>query len=354
MKGLILSGGKGTRLAPLTYTRAKQLVPIANRANIDYAVTDLTDAGITDIGVIISPETGPEVQAHLGNGERYGARFTFITQDHPGGLAHAVRTAEGYLKDDAFIMYLGDNLLDGGIRHIIEKAAREHADACILLTPVENPSQFGVAVRDQEGRVTKLVEKPQAFISNLALVGVYYFTARIHPIIHHLKPSPRGELEITDAIQGLLDSGANVQCEEVKGWWKDTGRPEDLLDANRLILNRTQRHLEGQITDSEIVGSVHVSAGATVSGSRLRGPINIAAGAIIENSYIGPYTSIGEHATVQNSEVEYSILMRHASISNLERRLDSSILGEHASITTDNTRRNTTQFTLSDRSSVHL
>ncbi|HEX2865075.1 MAG TPA: glucose-1-phosphate thymidylyltransferase [Deinococcales bacterium] len=354
MKGLILSGGKGTRLAPLTYTRAKQLVPIANRANIDYAVRDLTEAGITDIGVVISPETGPEVQAHLGNGEAHGARFTFILQDRPGGLAHAVKTAESYLGQDDFIMYLGDNLLDGGIGHILEKARTERADACILLTPVENPQQFGVAVLNARGQVERLVEKPREFIGNLALVGVYYFTPRVHPVIRNLKPSARGELEITEAIQGLLDGGANVVCAQVNGWWKDTGRPEDLLDANRLVLNRLQRHVEGSVDGTEIVGNVHVSPGASVVNSRLRGPIHIAEHARIENSYVGPYTSIGQHAEVIDSEVEYSILMNHASVRHLARRLDSSILGEHAAISGSETHRNTMQLVLSDRSRVEL
>lgn len=354
MKGLILSGGKGTRLRPLTHTRAKQLVPIANKANLDYAVEDLVRAGITDIGVVISPETGEEVQRHLEQGQ-FGPKvqFSFILQDRPGGLAHAVKIARDYLRDEAFVMYLGDNLLDGGISHLLEPYRAGGVDACILLTRVPNPSSFGVAVKEN-GRIVRLVEKPKEFISDLALVGVYLFTPRIHEIIAVLKPSPRGELEITEAIQQLLEAGGNVHAEEVRGYWKDTGKPDDLLDANRLVLSRIDRNIEGTVEDSEIVGEVEIQAGAVVRHSRLRGPISIAANAVIEDSYIGPYTSIGEHARVIGSEVEYSILMRGAKLEHLPQRLDSSILGEEAEVRGEPSRRNTVQFFLGDRSTVKL
>jgi glucose-1-phosphate thymidylyltransferase len=353
MKGLILSGGKGTRLRPLTHTRAKQLVPIANKANLDYAVEDLERAGITDIGVIISPETGEEVTRHLENGS-FNAQFTFILQDRPGGLAHAVKIARDYLADDAFVMYLGDNLLDGGINHLLEPYRAGGVDACILLTRVPNPSSFGVAVRDESGRITRLVEKPKEFISDLALVGVYLFTPRIHTIIGDLQPSARGELEITEAIQNLLESGGNVHAEEVRGYWKDTGKPEDLLDANRLVLSRLQGRVQGSVEHSELVGEIEVQPGATIKNSRLRGPISIAANATIEDSYIGPYTSIGPDAIVRSSEVEYSILMRGAKLEMLAKRLDSSILGEDAEVIGEPHKRNTVQFFLGDKSSVKL
>jgi glucose-1-phosphate thymidylyltransferase len=353
MKGLILSGGKGTRLRPLTHTRAKQLVPIANKANLDYAVEDLVRAGITDIGVIISPETGEEVTRHLENGS-FNAQFTFILQDRPGGLAHAVKIARDYLADDAFVMYLGDNLLDGGINHLLEPYRAGGVDACILLTRVPNPSSFGVAVRGESGRITRLVEKPKEFISDLALVGVYLFTPRIHTIIGDLQPSARGELEITEAIQNLLESGGNVHAEEVRGYWKDTGKPEDLLDANRLVLSRLQGRVQGSVEHSELVGEIEVQPGATIKNSRLRGPISIAANATIEDSYIGPYTSIGPDAIVRSSEVEYSILMRGAKLEMLAKRLDSSILGEDAEVIGEPHKRNTVQFFLGDKSSVKL
>jgi glucose-1-phosphate thymidylyltransferase len=354
MRGLILSGGRGTRLQPFTHTRAKQLMPIANKANLDYAVEDLTRAGISDIGIIVSPETGDAVEAHLGDGTKYGAQFTFIRQTTPGGLAHAVRIARDYLSDSPFVMYLGDNLLDGGINHLLEPHLRGEADACILLTKVSNPSSFGVAVRDETGRVIKLVEKPKEFISDFALVGVYLFTPVIHDVIANLKPSARGELEITDAIQGLVDLGLRVHAEQVRGWWKDTGKPEDLLDANRLILSKLEGDVQGTVTDSSIIGEVFVHATATVKNSKIRGPVNIAAGAIIENSYVGPYTSIGANAKVISSEVEYSILIDGASLENIPNRVDSSILGERASVTGSQGQRSTVQFFLGDGSGVNL
>jgi glucose-1-phosphate thymidylyltransferase len=354
MKGLILSGGKGTRLRPLTHTRAKQLVPIANKANIDYCVEDIIRAGVTDIGIIISPETGEEVQNHLGDGTRFGAKISYILQDRPGGLAHAVKIAEPYLGTDPFIMYLGDNLLDGGIEHMLEKFNAGGVEACILLTKVPNPSSFGVAVRDSSGKILRLVEKPKEFISDLALVGVYLFTARIHQIIAELKPSARGELEITEAIQNLLEAGYVVNAEEVRGYWKDTGNAADLLDANRLVLSRIERDIQGETTSSSLVGEISLAKGATVTNSSIRGPVSIATGAIIENAYIGPYTSIGQNAVVKNAEVEYSILMPGAKLENLDKRLDSSILGEEAVIEGEAHKRNTVQFFLGDRSSVKL
>jgi glucose-1-phosphate thymidylyltransferase len=354
MKGLILSGGKGTRLRPLTHTRAKQLVPIANKANIDYVVEDIVRAGVTDIGVVISPETGAEVSNHLGDGSRFGCTFTFIPQDEPKGLAHAVLTARDFLGNEPFVMYLGDNLLDGGIDHMLEVFNEGGIEACILLTKVQNPSSFGVAVRDDTGRITRLVEKPKEFISDLALVGVYLFSPRIHAIIDTLKPSARGELEITEAIQGLLEGGARVHAEEVRGYWKDTGNARDLLDANRLVLSRLRYDVKGQVEESEVVGEVVIEPTAVVRRSRIRGPVCIAAGAVIEDSYVGPYTSIGEGAVVKHAELEYSILMQGSRLEGIEKRLDSSILGEEVHVTGEAHKRNTVQFFLGDRSAVKL
>jgi glucose-1-phosphate thymidylyltransferase len=354
MKGLILSGGRGTRLRPLTHTRAKQLVPIANKANIDYVVEDIVCAGVTDIGVVISPETGGEVSAHLGDGSKFGCQFTFILQDQPAGLAHAVKTARDFLKDDSFVMYLGDNLLDGGIHHMCEVFNAGGIEACILLTKVPNPSSFGVAVCDESGRITSLVEKPKEFISDLALVGVYVFSPKIHDIIETLKPSARGELEITEAIQGLLESGARVHAEEVRGYWKDTGNARDLLDANRLVLSRIRYDVQGNVEDSEIVGEVVVAQGAFVRRSRIRGPVSIASGAVIEDSYVGPYTSIGEGAEVKQGELEYSILMRGAKLRGIQKRLDSSILGENTQVVGETQKHSTIQFFLGDQNIVKL
>ncbi|GGJ35370.1 glucose-1-phosphate thymidylyltransferase [Deinococcus roseus] len=352
MKGLILSGGKGTRLRPLTHTRAKQLVPIGNRANLDYAVDDLSDMGIRDIVVVISPETGTEVQNHLGDGSAYGVNFTYVLQDQPLGLAHAVKTARPHLGEEPFVMYLGDNLLTGGIGHLLEAYHEGETAACILLTEVPNPQSFGVAVLDEQGQISRLIEKPAEYVSPWALVGVYLFTPLIHKVIETLQPSPRGELEITDAIQGLIDWGFTVRSEKVRGWWKDTGKPEDLLDANRLVLSRLERNIAGTVEESELVGEIEIAAGAVVRNSRLRGPISIAAGAVIENAYVGPYTSIGQNAVVKDAEVEYSILMQGAQIRHLSRRLDASILGEEAWMGGRSRKSHSYQVILGDRSSV--
>ncbi|MCL6525474.1 MAG: glucose-1-phosphate thymidylyltransferase [Thermaceae bacterium] len=355
LKGLILSGGKGTRLRPLTHTRAKQLIPIGGKPNLFYVVEDLVEAGIRDIGVVISPETGDEVREALGNGERWGVRLTFILQDAPLGLADAIRTAQPFLGDSPFVVYLGDNLLSGGIGHMLETYRRQHCDSVLLLTEVEDPRAFGVAIVDDSGRVTRLLEKPQDPPSNLALVGVYLFKPVIHQVIATLKPSARGEYEITEAIQGLVDRGLAVEALKVRGWWKDTGKPEDLLDANRLSLSQIGRRIEGELEEAQIVGEVIIEKGARVLRSTVRGPAYIGPGALIEDGYVGPYTAIGKNARLIASEVEYSILMDEAQVYALPYRLDSSVLGEKVVVDgSGNTRRHTLQLILGDRSRVKL
>jgi len=356
MKGLILSGGKGTRLRPLTFTRAKQLIPIANKPTLFYVVEDLIEAGIEDIGVIVSPETGDEIQQALGNGSRWGVEFTFILQSEPKGLAHAVQTARKYLAEDPFVMYLGDNLLDGGIKHLVEEYQRGQADSIVLLTPVENPSQFGVADVDEKGQIRRLVEKPADPPSDLALVGVYLFNPLVHDVIASLKPSARGEYEITDAIQGLVDAKRCVLAHHVRGWWKDTGKPEDLLAANRLVLSRIQRKIEGECGDSRIDGEIVIETGARVTDSQVRGPAHIAAGATIEKAYVGPYTSIGPGARVDNSEIEHSIVLAEAQISNITRRLDNCVIGQGVCVKghTEGPGGNVVQLVLGDYSQVKL
>ncbi len=355
MKGLILSGGKGTRLRPLTFTRAKQLIPIANKPNLFYGVEDLAAAGVRNIGVIISPETGDEVQAALGDGTRWGVRFTFITQPEPLGLAHTVRMAADFLRDDPFVMYLGDNLLSGGIAHLVEEFARGCADSIVLLSEVEDPRQFGVAVLDDAGRVVRLVEKPIDPPSNLALVGVYLFGPSIHPIIAGLKPSSRGELEITDAIQGLVDQQRRVVAHRVRGWWKDTGKPEDLLEANRLVLAQLTRKVQGELHNADIIGDVVVEPGARIINSSIRGPAHIVAGALIEESYVGPYTSIGHQVRVIRSEVEYSIILDDAALVDLPCRLDASVIGQGVEVFGNCSKhKHSLQLVLGDRSQVRL
>src|SRR6476661_8469729 len=271
LKGLILSGGKGTRLRPITHTSAKQLVPVANRPVLFYAIQAMADAGISEVGIIIAPETGDEIREVTGDGRQFGVRITYIVQDEPAGLAHAVLTAEPFLGDDAFVMYLGDNLLQGGIADLVEAFARNAPDALILLTPVPDPEHYGVAeLRD--GRVVRLAEKPPEPKTDLALVGVYMFTPAIHDAARAIDPSPRGELEITDAIQHLVDTGRRVEPHVVRGWWKDTGRLDDMLEANRLILDTIEARVEGELVDSNCHGRVVVEPGARLERCTVRGP----------------------------------------------------------------------------------
>ncbi len=315
LKGLILSGGKGTRLRPITHTSAKQLVPVANKPVLFYGIEAMAEAGIEDVGIIIAPETGGEIEAAAGDGSRFGVRVTYVLQDEPLGLAHAVLTAEEFLGADPFVMYLGDNLLQGGISDLVA-AFREHEpDALILLTPVPDPQNYGVAELDAEpgssspGRVRRLVEKPSEPASDLALVGVYMFTAGIHDAARAISPSARGELEITDAIQHLVDSGRRVEPHIVRGWWKDTGRLEDMLEANRLILDNLVGRVDGELLDSHLDGRVVVEAGARLERTRVRGPAVIGAGATLKDCYIGPYTAIGAGCEISDAEVEHSILL---------------------------------------------
>lgn len=356
VKGLILSGGKGTRLRPLTFTRAKQLIPIGGKPNLFYVVEDLVAAGILEIGVIISPETGEEVKHALGSGEQFGASFTYILQESPAGIADAVRTAQPFLGDSPFVLYLGDNLLSGGIGHLVKEYDQTQPEAIVLLTPVDDPRAFGVAVLDSGGQVVRLVEKPKEPPSNLALVGVYLFSPEIHKIIATLKPSWRGEYEITEAIQGLVDAKKRVIAHTVRGWWKDTGKPEDLLDANRLVLSHLERRLSGHSENAQILGEVVVEVGARVINSTVRGPAFIGKDAVVENAYIGPYTAVGAGAKVLGSEVEYSILLDGAEVHNLPYRLDSSVLGQGVIVdgSGHGPRRNTVQLVLGDRSVMKL
>lgn len=356
LKGLILAGGRGTRLRPLTFNRAKQLIPIANKPILYYGVEDLVAAGILDIGVIISPDTGDEVRAALGDGSLWKANFTFLTQQEPLGLAHAVKTARTYLADDPFVMYLGDNLLSSSLRSFIDEYVRTQADSLILMTPVADPRPFGVVELDAHGHVARVVEKPEHPLSNLALVGIYLFSPVIHKIIDELTPSQRGEYEISDAIQGLINQGYHVCAHQVDGWWKDTGRPEDLLEANRLVLSHVKKHIAGELINTEVVGDVFIEEGVTIMDSIIRGPVHIVLGTEIHNSYIGPYTSIGHQVRIENSEVEFSIIMDQAQVMNIPYRINDSVIGQSVYIEGQraNVRHNTIQFVLGDASHVLL
>jgi len=332
LKGLILSGGTGTRLRPITYTSAKQLVPVANKPVLFYGIEALAAAGIDQIGIIISPETGAEIRRVAGDGDAFGVSLTYIEQDAPLGLAHAVLTAEQFLGDSPFVMYLGDNLLRDGVTDLVSTFRSEAPDALILLTPVNDPENYGVAELDASKRVARLVEKPQNPESDLALVGVYMFTPSIFDAARAIEPSGRGELEITDAIQHLVDGGLRVDPHIVHGWWKDTGQVQDMLEANHLILDDLEERIDGQLIDSRVEGRVVVEAGARLERATVRGPAIIGAGAVLRDAYIGPYTAVGPGVRIEQAEVEYSIVLEGSSIEHLEGRIEASLVGKNVAI----------------------
>ena len=330
MKALVLAGGTGTRLRPLTYTMAKQLVPVANKPVLHYVMQHLADDGIKQIGVIIAQETGEQIRDALSSNP-WDVNFTFIEQAEPLGLAHAVKVSRDFLGDDPFIMYLGDNLLEEGIGEFRKRFEDSGADSMILLKEVDDPRLFGVAAIDEDGRVCKLVEKPKKPPSNLGLVGVYLFSPLIHQAIDEIEPSGRGELEITDAIQKLLDQGRNVNSLIVKGWWLDTGKKDDMLEANRVVLDQwVKSDLNGEVDDeSRVAGRVVLGHGSRIIRSRVRGPAVIGAGSIIEDTFIGPSTSIGENCIVRNTSLEHCVLLDGVTIEGAGR-VEDSILGRNA------------------------
>jgi glucose-1-phosphate thymidylyltransferase len=359
LKGLILSGGKGTRLRPITHTSAKQLVPVANKPVLFYGIEAMAQAGVREVGIIIAPETGDEIRQAAGAGERFGVNIHYIVQDEPLGLAHAVLTAESFLGEDPFVMYLGDNLLQGGISDLVG-AFREHEpDALILLTPVPDPHNYGVAelaqaAPGQIGSVVRLVEKPSQPATDLALVGVYMFTSSIHDAARAIAPSQRGELEITDAIQHLVDSGLRVEPHVVRGWWKDTGRLDDMLEANRLILDNLPARVEGELHDSHVAGRVVIEPGAVLERSSVRGPAIVGAGAQLRNCYIGPYTAVGEGCRVENAEVEHSILLEGSSVCDLDGRMESSLLGRNVTVRRGDRQPRAYRFMVGDNSDIAI
>jgi len=356
MKALILSGGKGTRLRPLTYTGAKQLVPVANKPILWYGIEGIVAAGITDIGIIISPETGEEVKSLTGNGDRFGAKITYILQDTPAGLAHAVKIARPFLGDSPFIMYLGDNLIQNPLLPFWEQFKQQKLDSLILLRPVENPTAFGVAVVGDGGKVLKLVEKPKEPPSNLALVGVYFFDRTIHEAIANIQPSARGELEITDAIQKLIDTDKKVESCVLDGWWLDTGKKDDLLSANQIILDeRSACKIEGNIDgDSKIIGRVKIGSGSQLVNCSVRGPVMIGENCHLENCFIGPYTSIADRVTLIDAEIEHSVILAEAKIENVNHRIVDTLIGRRAKLTTAPQRPKALRFMLGDDSQVEL
>ena len=353
MKGLILSGGKGTRLRPLTYTSAKQLVPVANKPVLFYGIESLAAAGIRDIGIVVG-DTQAEIRAAVGDGSAWGVSITYIEQDAPRGLAHAVLISEPFIGAEPFVMYLGDNLLNKGITNFVEEFVRERPAAQILLARVPDPQMFGVAEL-ADGRVVRLVEKPQEPKSDLALVGVYMFSPVVFEAVKAIRPSFRNELEITDAIQYLIDRGLEVRPHIVDGWWKDTGKLEDMLEANRLILDRIERRVDGSVDgDSRVEGKVIVEAGAVVEHSVVRGPVIIGARAKIVHAYVGPFTSIMNDAEVRDSEIEHSIVLEGSSISNLSARIEDSLIGKNVRIYRLPVKPSAYRFMLGDNSEVGI
>lgn len=332
MKALVLAGGRGTRLRPLTHTMAKQLIPVANKPVLHYVMQHLADVDIRDVGVIISPETGRQIEEALATNP-WGLDFTFIPQDRPLGLAHAVQTAQAFLKDDPFVMYLGDNLLGHGISEFVQAFWDSASDAVILLKEVEDPHMFGVADVDPEGRVKRLVEKPQDPPSNLALVGLYVFSSAIHEAIAEIDPSQRGELEITDAIQRLLERGRVVTSSILRSWWLDTGKKDDLLEANRVVLDEwIRRALHGDIDEESVItGRVTLEEGARLERSEVRGPAVIGANTVVRDSFIGPYTSIGRDCKVESAAIEHCVILDGARIQRIDR-LEDSVIGKWAAV----------------------
>ena len=353
MKGLILSGGKGTRLRPLTYTSAKQLVPVANKPVLFYGIEAMAAAGIRDIGIVVG-DTREEIRAAVGDGARWGVRVQYIEQDAPLGLAHAVKISRPFIGDDPFVMYLGDNLLNKGITHFVEEFAREKPAAQILLAHVPDPQMFGVAeLRD--GTVVRLVEKPQEPIGDLALVGVYMFGPDVFESVNRISPSSRNELEITDAIQDLIDRGLTVRPHVVDGWWKDTGKLEDMLEANRLILDTQKRRIDGAVdAESRIEGKVVIEAGAVVERSVIRGPVIIGSDARIVQAYIGPFTSIMNDVDIQDSEIEHSIVLEGSSLRDLANRVIDSLIGKNVRIYRIPVKPSAYRFMLGDNSEVGI
>ncbi|MBP8252763.1 MAG: glucose-1-phosphate thymidylyltransferase [Herpetosiphon sp.] len=354
MKGLVLSGGKGTRLRPITYTSAKQLVPVANKPVLFRVIEALRDAGISDIGIVIG-DTGAEVRNAVGDGSNFNVNITYIEQDKPSGLAHAVKISRDFIGNDKFAMFLGDNCIEGGISNLVAEFADSDFNSQIVLKQVQHPEQYGVAELRQDGSILRLTEKPRQPRSDLALVGIYMFDHNIWQAVEAIKPSWRGELEITDAIQWLVEHDFNVHAYVHQGWWIDTGKRADMLDANRLVLEEIVPSVTGYIDrDSQLVGKVTVERGAEIINSVIRGPAIIGEGTRIINSYVGPFTSIYHHCTIEGSEIEHSIVLENCQIKDLPNRIEDSLIGRNVKLHTSPMKPKAYRLMLGDNSDVGL
>ncbi|WP_433447106.1 glucose-1-phosphate thymidylyltransferase [Streptomyces sp. CA-142005] len=353
MKALLLSGGSGTRLRPITHTSAKQLVPVANKPVLFYGLEAIAEAGITQVGIVVG-DTAEEIREAVGDGSAFGLDVTYIPQAAPLGLAHAVLISREFLGDDDFVMYLGDNFVVGGITDLVDAFRSERPQAQILLTKVPDPTAFGVAELDAAGQVIGLEEKPRHPKSELALVGVYLFSPAVHEAVRSIQPSGRGELEITDAIQWLIDAGRDVRSTIISGYWKDTGNVTDMLEVNRSVLETLEPRIDGTVDDdSEIIGRVRIEPGAKVTGSRIVGPVVVGANTVISDSYVGPFTSIAGDCRIDDSEIEYSIVLRDSSVSGV-RRVEASLIGRNVEVTPAPRKPAAHRFVLGDHSKVQI
>ncbi len=353
MKGLVLSAGIGSRLRPLTHTGAKHLIPVANKPILYYAIEDLVSCGISDIGIVVGGVTRGQIEHAVGSGDRFGARVRYIAQESPLGLAHAVAVARDYIGDDRFVVYLGDNIIRGGLNGFVAGFTTD-LQAQVLVARVSDPSRFGVAVVEGD-RVRRVVEKPVSRVSDLAIVGVYALTASVFAAIERIEPSSRGELELTDAIQRLVDDGAPVRAHRLTDWWRDTGMPEDVLEANRVLLLDMESNIEGSVDgQSRLVGEVTLGKGSTVRNSVIRGPVSIGSRCFIEDCYIGPYTSISDACELRRVEIECSIVMSHAFVADMPARVDSSLLGSNVHLGRQEGPARTMRFVLGDESHVEV
>ncbi len=353
MKALIASGGRGTRLRPITHTRNKHLIPIANKPILHYAIEAAADAGIKEVAIVINADSD-EVPRAIGDGSRWGIRITYIPQLTPGGLAQVVALAEEFVGKDQFIFYLGDNLVVGGVRRFIDEFLRSGCNCYLTLSRVKDPERFGVPeIRD--GRIVSVEEKPKQPKSSFAVAGIYLYDHHIFEAVKAITPSTRGELEISDAHQYLIDKGYKVGFAEITGWWKDTGKPTDLLEANRLVLEYITPDIQGEVDDrSTIAGKVIVERGARIVNSVVRGPAIIGENCVIEDSYVGPFSSIGSKTVVRRSEVEYSIILRECRILNIGIRLEGSILGNDVEIVEATGKPLVHRFLIGDQSRVEV